>query len=96
MTGSDNKASFAFGGALVLVGAVFAWGWPGLLIVVGGVLMAGAALEAIGREIRRHRAVRRCRVCRCTDEHACPGGCWWVEWDLCSSCIDHAGKGTKR
>jgi len=22
--------------------------------------------------------VARCRVCGCTDERACPGGCWWV------------------
>lgn len=30
--------------------------------------------------------VRRCRDCGCTDAWACPGGCWWVERDLCSSC----------
>lgn len=29
---------------------------------------------------------RRCRVCGCTDLAACPGGCWWVEDGLCSSC----------
>lgn len=28
-----------------------------------------------------------CRVCGCTDERACEGGCWWVEDDLCSSCV---------
>lgn len=27
-----------------------------------------------------------CRVCSCTDHRACPGGCWWVEPDLCSAC----------
>lgn len=27
-----------------------------------------------------------CRVCGCTDDHACPGGCYWVEDDLCSAC----------
>jgi hypothetical protein len=27
-----------------------------------------------------------CRVCGCTDDNACPGGCFWVEPDLCSSC----------
>lgn len=32
---------------------------------------------------------RRCRVCGCTERNACPGGCYWVEWDLCSEC---AGK----
>lgn len=29
-----------------------------------------------------------CRVCGCTDESACPTGCWWVEPDLCSRCGD--------
>ena len=27
-----------------------------------------------------------CRVCGCTDEHACPGGCVWAEPNLCSRC----------
>lgn len=30
----------------------------------------------------------QCRLCGCTDERACPGGCWWVRDDLCSSCWD--------
>jgi hypothetical protein len=30
--------------------------------------------------------VRACRKCGCTDARACPGGCWWVEYDLCSAC----------
>lgn len=34
--------------------------------------------------------VRTCRVCGCTDDHACEGGCEWIEWDLCSKC---KGKG---
>lgn len=29
---------------------------------------------------------RRCRVCGCTELHACTSGCWWVASDLCSSC----------
>jgi hypothetical protein len=34
----------------------------------------------------------RCRVCGCTDEQACAGGCMWVpdpafEGDLCSACL---------
>lgn len=32
---------------------------------------------------------QKCRVCGCDDDHACPGGCFWVEPDLCSAC---AGK----
>jgi hypothetical protein len=27
-------------------------------------------------------------VCGCTQERACPGGCYWLEPDLCSSCVD--------
>lgn len=29
----------------------------------------------------------KCSVCGCTDDHACPGGCYWVEPGLCSRCI---------
>ena len=29
---------------------------------------------------------RACRVCGCTEDHACEGGCHWVAWDLCSKC----------
>lgn len=32
--------------------------------------------------------VRRCRVCGCTDDQACEGGCYWVEPDLCSACVE--------
>lgn len=31
--------------------------------------------------------IRACRVCGCTDNSACAGGCGWVERDLCSLCI---------
>jgi len=37
---------------------------------------------------RISKPVRRCRVCGCTDDHACPGGCFWVAPDLCSRCAD--------
>lgn len=45
----------------------------------------GAGETDIGGEVR-------CRVCGCTDEAACPGGCWWVPdplgaGDLCSVCV---------
>ncbi len=33
---------------------------------------------------------RKCRVCGCTNERGCPGGCWWVGPDLCSSCVEEA------
>jgi hypothetical protein len=31
---------------------------------------------------------RKCRVCGCTDARACPGGCWWVDAELCSACFE--------
>lgn len=31
-------------------------------------------------------SVQRCRVCGCTNDRACEGGCNWVEFDLCSRC----------
>lgn len=49
---------------------------------VGHVFGAPTLIEAL----RLAAAVRACRVCGCTDDHACPGGCWWVEGDLCSTC----------
>ena len=41
---------------------------------------------------------RKCRDCGCTDDRACPGGCWWTDLDLvgfrggplCSSCEDRS------
>ena len=29
-----------------------------------------------------------CRICGCTDDCGCPGGCEWVEEDLCSRCSE--------
>lgn len=27
-----------------------------------------------------------CKICRCTDEHACPAGCTWIVPGICSTC----------
>jgi len=32
------------------------------------------------------KSERKCKVCGCTQNNACPGGCYWVEDDLCSAC----------
>ena len=40
--------------------------------------------------------MRKCRVCGCDDFHACPGGCYWAEDDLCSACAGKAEALTKR
>lgn len=29
-----------------------------------------------------------CKVCGCTNDKACDGGCWWVAKELCSKCAD--------
>jgi hypothetical protein len=36
--------------------------------------------------------VRSCIACGCTDDNACPGGCWWVsdEEACCSTCFEGA------
>lgn len=34
---------------------------------------------------------QKCRVCGCTDNHACmtdDGACYWIEPDLCSACAE--------
>lgn len=38
-----------------------------------------------------HDGDQKCRVCGCDFFHACPGGCWWIEDDLCSSCDSKIG-----
>jgi len=38
-------------------------------------------------EVVRPESAKACRVCGCTQERACPGGCYWVEDDLCSACV---------
>lgn len=49
--------------------------------------MGALALE---QQILAGGVARRCRVCGCTQDHACVddehGPCWWVEPDLCSHC----------
>lgn len=32
-----------------------------------------------------------CTACSCTNLQACPGGCYWVAEDKCSSCFDDDG-----
>lgn len=36
------------------------------------------------------RLEESCRVCGCTWNTPCDGGCWWVEDNLCSSCGLHS------
>ena len=57
--------------------------------------MEEALLDATGRKplpLNEWAMVKafeqRCRVCGCTWDNACPGGCYWVEDDLCSHCAE--------
>jgi hypothetical protein len=44
------------------------------------------ALGAMAMSQPAIRAGQACRVCGCTNERACPGGCSWIAIDLCSQC----------
>lgn len=32
--------------------------------------------------------IEKCKICGCTDERACEGGCYWIAENLCSRCAD--------
>lgn len=40
------------------------------------------------RKWHREKEKQVCRVCGCTYFTPCPGGCYWVEDDLCSTCAE--------
>lgn len=49
--------------------------------------------EAVDEVTARPRtAGLACSACGCTDDNACPGGCYWVSLDppLCSACAEVA------
>lgn len=46
------------------------------------------AEDAARREYGRLSGAVTCRVCGCSDNWACDGGCWWAGDDLCTSCVD--------
>jgi predicted esterase len=46
--------------------------------------------EPVSSDLQPMRAGdRSCRICGCTELKACPGGCWWVLPDVCSTCARH-------
>ncbi len=52
-----------------------------------------AQLRAEHRAMEIERQIEQsrdgvCAVCGCTPERACPGGCVWIEPDLCSRCAE--------
>ena len=44
--------------------------------------------EAVETDTRPISAELRCVACDCTEDNACPGGCYWISLDppLCSAC----------
>jgi hypothetical protein len=47
---------------------------------------AWAALPDWGECIADCYPDRACRVCGCTQDNGCEGGCSWIEWDICDMC----------
>lgn len=61
------------------------YGYVERLRAVPGVRQPGDGSRYVYRPVPR-----ACRVCGCTPERACPGGCWWAEFDLCTTCAEPA------
>lgn len=47
----------------------------------------GYTLSGSNPQNRNWDMAASCRVCGCTDDRDCPGGCHWVMADLCSACV---------
>lgn len=86
---AEKLAYIAMGDAQVGVLA------DGKLVQSSDLLDTNPQLNRCGQALMIERAAelvaearaRSCRVCGCTDERACEGGCRWVEADLCSACV---------
>ena len=48
-------------------------------------------IERLAKRLEEEN-IQRCRVCGCTWNNACEGGCYWVEEDLCSKCAKELDK----
>lgn len=62
--------------------------WLHLANIAAAFTMPGTGedLSAIAADAKRPPAAAECRVCGCTVDHACEGGCSWAEPGLCSQC----------
>jgi len=63
-----------------------------IMFVEKDILSLKEKLSKVGNEIvseilKVDDKSRSCKVCGCTQERACPGGCHWVTDDLCSNCV---------
>ena len=61
----------------------------------GEALLAAAVARALPDAWADHAlpdlallGIRTCRQCGCTDACGCPEPCWWVDAELCSSCLE--------
>jgi hypothetical protein len=61
------------------------WRWH-VLVDGAGFAHGTAPSRAAASRHARDYLNRRCRNCGCTLTHACPGGCYWLEPNLCSAC----------
>jgi hypothetical protein len=52
--------------------------------------------DTIMNKISEYRVIKTCIKCGCTDDRACPGGCWWHSQDppICSACVPESLGGT--
>lgn len=66
---------------LTHAGLVYAW-------VMGNSVSLGDPMAEASFPFRDAVPVRTCRVCGCTEDRACEGGCSWLAFDLCSACED--------
>ncbi len=64
---------------------------PLMITVVQLQQLVGSAW-IMGAQVARNNAKgrRTCRICGCWQLNACPGGCSWVEANLCSACAPAA------
>lgn len=53
--------------------------------VTGAIVAAFTHGQAV--VFNQMRGRQTCRICGCWEYAACPGRCWWVADDLCSSCV---------
>jgi hypothetical protein len=53
--------------------------------VLATALMAGAE-HLVPEPSAWVKLNRQCRICGCTDDEACPGGCSWSQPEICSTC----------
>ena len=50
--------------------------------------------SAFGEELWNRQM--RCKVCGCTEEKACKGGCYWIAPYLCNKCYEKGQKKPKK